>query len=377
MDHKHLKSYLSFIKEAVQSKILYHGSPYRFESFIPKTTFFSDDKQFAIDYSEQKSFEGAMDSEPNLYTVEVNGNIFDANNPKELNELSKHLPSKISYTYNNFGFSGEVDKKEFLLNLKGYDIIEPIEDINTLEIGDTFPDPNYPVEDFLVVKKDNEHIYTLDQKNLDREIEKVLSKDKRIKEIVEPFAVSNEGRKYVPEHLYKAYITTFDKGGDWLGKPSKEELERFNNVRTSIKEEVIENRIERKYTKKFVLKPTEIELDDTWRFYENDTVQKAIKKLGYDGYVALESKKKTYAIFDPSKTVEVKSYEFPLGSKFTSLDQRKRYLEFDKKIYDMIKDKENYMKISLHMDRFDIYRAFINNETPEQFLQSFLDKNKL
>ena len=192
MINKYSKFKDKLLNEGKLSKILYHGSPYVFKNFSNKTTFFTDDKTFAVDYSEQKSFEGAMDASAKLYTVEVIGNIFDATNEKELTNIEKILPSEIEYSYNNFGFNAKVPKKEFLLNLTGYDIIEPIDNINDLEIGDTFPDPTYPVEEFIIIKKDEKNVYVILEKRLKQEIFDSLISNKDVKELVINFAKEKE-----------------------------------------------------------------------------------------------------------------------------------------------------------------------------------------
>lgn len=369
-------SYYNFINESKVGKVLYHGSPYRFENFTYKTTFFTDDKDFAIQYSEQKSFEGAMDSDANLYTVNFNGDIFDANNEKELKELAELLPEKIKFSYNNFGFTAEEDKDIFLLNMKGYDIVEPIENINELKIGDKFPNPQYDREEYVVVKKNNKHIYAMLDRILEDELMKKLRSDKNIKEIILPFYKENENKphNFIPDHLLIAYIEMFLNGSSWLGTPPDNLLEEFNIIKNKIEKELIEERINKGYIKKFVLEPTQIELIDTWRFYENDTVSNAIKKLGYDGYIAKENKKNTYAIFDPKKTIEIIKYEFPVDHKFDSYKDFKSFIKYDQSIANQIKDREDFIKISMYINRFDTYKAYKNNVNSEQYVKNLLDK---
>jgi hypothetical protein len=49
----------------------------------------------------------------------------------------------------------------------------------------------------------------------------------------------------------------------------------------------------------------ELPMTDNWTYYENDVISDLIEKLGYDGYIALEDKVKTYAIYHPDETVEI------------------------------------------------------------------------
>jgi hypothetical protein len=242
-----------------------------------------------------------MDSETNIYTVKLLGNIFDASDEKELKELSMTLPESIKFSYNNFGFIAELPKEEFLLNMRGYDVIEPLEGINNMEIGDTFPDPMYDREDFMIVKKDNKHAFVINKQRFDRDLESSIGKNKEIRDLILEFAKKQENRDYIPEHLYKAYVETFRSNGDWLGKPSSEEIDKFIILEEQVRREAIESDLKKGYTKKFVLEPTEIELDDTWRYYENQTIKEAIIKLGYDGYVAKESKKILIVYLDQTK----------------------------------------------------------------------------
>jgi len=374
---KYLKtSFKKFINESTTDKILYHGSPYRFESFRPTTTFFTDDRSFAEDYSDQKSFDAEMDSETNIYTVKLLGNIFDASDEKELKELSMTLPESIKFSYNNFGFIAELPREEFLLNMRGYDVIEPLEGINNMEIGDTFPDPMYDREDFMIVKKDNKHAFVINKQRFDRDLESSIGKNKEIRDLILEFAKKQENRDYIPEHLYKAYVETFRSNGDWLGKPSSEEIDKFIILEEQVRREAIESDLKKGYTKKFVLEPTEIELDNTWRYYENQTIKEAIIKLGYDGYVAKESKKNTYCIFRPDKAIEIVKYEFPIGHEFDNYDDIRNMHKFDKEIYEKIKVMKNYNKVSLFINKYDIYRAFKKGLTPDEFLDSFFKKYK-
>ena len=46
-------------------------------------------------------------------------------------------------------------------------------------------------------------------------------------------------------------------------------------------------------------------LNSNWNYYENDVVADLIKKLGYDGYIALETKHNTYAVYEPNKTIKI------------------------------------------------------------------------
>ena len=71
------KKYTEFINETIiTNKIVYHASPYIFQSFKETNTFFSENIKFATEYSESKSIEQGIDYDTNLYICELNGNIF-------------------------------------------------------------------------------------------------------------------------------------------------------------------------------------------------------------------------------------------------------------------------------------------------------------
>lgn len=368
------KSYYNFIKESKIDKVLYHGSPYIFENFFPKATFFSENREFAENYSSQKSMDAAMDAQTNIYTVKVLGDIFDIGNEKELKKLYDALPDEIEYSYNNFGFNAKVDKDEFIMNMKGYDIIKPIDGIKDMEVGDTFPDPTYNRDTFVIVEKTDKHAIVLNQDNLNREIHSRINKNPRITELVDKFGRRIKGDKYSNMEHYLYFLNSLMRGGDKMGVPSKDEVEEFKKIESDIEASVINDKLGKKYGKKFVLEPTKIKLDDTWRFYENKTVYESIKKMGYDGYVALENKEKTYCIFNPSKTTKIISYEFPIGHKFENFDDRKKYLEFSKEVHEEINKIDSKDPLSLWLNEFDVYKAFYNNVSVSEFIENFKKK---
>ena len=85
---KHLKYYKTF-ERILADFTLYHGSPYLFENFKNRTTYFSDNPKFAWEYADEKSFDAAMDAEPIIYKCKLNGEIFDATIDEHLQKLDK------------------------------------------------------------------------------------------------------------------------------------------------------------------------------------------------------------------------------------------------------------------------------------------------
>lgn len=185
----YIKRYTQFLNEKLNDKILYHGSPSVFKEFINKVSFFSDAKKFASDYSDQKSFDGGMDSDTNVYTVKVNCNIFDINDASDYAKMENKLPPEISYSYNNFGFDTTVKKEDFIMNLKGKHTVEPLENISTYEIGDEFPSPQYHLDIYVVLNKDDDFVYVYNKKFIEDRISKKfkLKNNKEINKFVEEF----------------------------------------------------------------------------------------------------------------------------------------------------------------------------------------------
>jgi hypothetical protein len=86
---------------------------------------------------------------------------------------------------------------------------------------------------------------------------------------------------------------------------TKDELKEIDRLFKVGEKALLDLYIKEKRYKKWNLKPVVEKLDDTWRYFENETVSNLIKKLGYDGYVAKEKKYNTYLIFDPNKTITI------------------------------------------------------------------------
>ncbi len=349
---KHLKKW-GQLSENLEFKTLYHASPYKFEKFRNSDTFFSEVPKFAIEYAEEKSFDAAMDEEANLYTVKLlDCQIFDINKEEDYAKMHKVLPDKVSYHYNNFGFSASVKKDEIMYNMKGVDMEIPNEEAVNANIGDIIPDPEYNRDSLLVLKKDDKYAYCADYKNYRQNIEEVLSKtynlfgrtpDKWRKDIFQPvvdYIIGYMKTNDIKDDFdkYKTFNSFFK--GDL--KPT------IKKLYTECEEEYRKVLLEKGYCSKVPISSFEIELHDTWRFYENTTVLGAIKQLGYDGYVAKEKKHFTYNIFHPNRCVEMVSYQFPVGYEFSSMDEYRKYQKIYHELY--LQDKK--------IDRVDAYKAY-------------------
>jgi hypothetical protein len=300
--------------EAASRRILFHGSSKVFDKFKPMC-FFSEKPQFAIDYADQKSMDYADDSDCYLYTVKLSNEcrIFNIHNEEDYKRLEAILPDEISYTYNDFGFSAKEEKAEFMLNLKGFYTNKPEDGIEKVNVGDKIPDPSYNREFLIVYKKDENFVYTYAEKSLQYEIDDrkrpYTDEYKPLYKFIEAYIKEFEASEryistdtikafeYVLMHGEKAYYGTVD--------PPKEKVTEFHKLYAEYKKTLINKIIDKGYTDKFNIKTTIDPVGDTWRFYENPTVAKAIEKIGYDGYVAVEKKHNTYLIFRPDIHVEI------------------------------------------------------------------------
>jgi hypothetical protein len=352
------------LKEEVINKILYHGSPYRFINFKSNLTFFSETKDFASNYSSQKSLDYAMDEEPNIYEVEVLVDIFNIENKGDFEKMKNKLPEKIKVNLTNFPISTEINKDEILMNLRGFYIDKPYEEAVNAKIGDEIP--TFDKEVYVVYKTDDGFAYGFNKRNYLSYLEKAFSYNqdnygynrellnvfKELNDFIKTYIKENTEEKYVSNYLLYDFVQMFKN------KDKKIEsiyIEKFNKLYEKAKIELKNKLIEKGYIKKFIRKPTKEYLEDTWRYYENDTVINIIKSLGYGGYVAKERKVNTYAIFEPDKSVKILSYEFPEGFKFKTIEEYKKYNEFSHDIY------KHFGEESWKIERYNIYKMFKEN----------------
>ena len=305
-----LKRYSEFMKEEHSNgMILYHGSPFNFTKFKNQHTFFTDSIKFARDYSDTKSFDTESDETTKIYTVKLHCDLFDINNEQDYNKLYAKLPDTIKYSYNNFGFEHEEDKEEYVLNLKGFSTLEPLDNIKNLKVGDKFPNPEYERETFVVSKIDDEYVYIYDEDYFDNLLERnILLKSDESKDLynfLENVIKTTLNIRLVDKQevssLYKVF--KYNNPNYFYPKlePSDKDMEVFKSLNS-----IYENKMMIKMTfKKLVRKTKLTPLKDTWRFYENGFTDLLIKELGYGGYVALEKGEKTYCVFEPNKSVEI------------------------------------------------------------------------
>ena len=374
------------LQEEVIDKILYHGSPYKFWKFKPQLTFFSDTEQFAEDYALQKSMDAAMDQEPNIYKVQVTTDLFDIRNKEDYEKIKKAFPDKATVYLSNFPFPTDMSKDDILMNMQGYDIEYPYEAAMKAKVGEEFPDPYYNYDSYKVYKIDNDFVYAYPMKSFNHKMEDGLKDPFDVhgpRKFVEPFTPFRDyvekyieeltGKNYVQDNYIKAYIFAALSGKSYLVDMkdlTPEFIVEANRLYDNAKKEVIQLLIDNGYSKKFIKKSRQVELDDTWRYFENDVVVNLISKMGYGGYVAKESKVYTYAIFNPEKDAKILTYEFPSGFAFSSQIEYKKYNQYYKYIY------ENYGEDTYRMNRWDVFRMFKEGVPQEQALAKIKQEKK-
>lgn len=377
-------NYKSFLeKNTDEIDILYHGSPYIFESFKDTVTFFSDIKEFASDYADTKSMDMSIDNETNIYTIKLlpGKRIFNIHNDIHFERLKNNLPNKVTAYLTNFGFPTDIEKIEILNLMRGIDIIKPMDNIISLEIGEEFENPEYKSEKFIVFKKDDEYLYSYDKKKFSDVIESIprdLSSMKGIK--MEMWKIGSNLREFIDEYIkektnkkiiwendrityYQAFLSNLDNFyGIDFDKVDREKFYKiYKDTVENIKKEFLSNKSNHIL---FTMVDKVNKLSNTWQFFENETVLNIIKKMGFIGYVALERDVNTYAIFNPSKTVKIINYEIPRGRKFETFQLYKNFIRYKKDMYNYIKNelKDNDIRI------YDIvfYTSFIENYSKEE-----------
>ena len=367
----YIKKYSDYFKvnETIYNDLLYHGSPYKFFEFKNTTTFFSETEKFAVEYSETKSLDMALDNEPNLYIVKSKTDFFDITDKKDETSLKNSLPNEVDVTYNNFGFSAKIEIEELILNMKGFYTVEPYEEAVNASVGDIIPSPEYKLDKNYVFKKDDDYLYTYDYNSFQHDIEPRTIFANSYKEVYKPFInyIKEYSKKVNPDKKYFGnsdllgiyYTLDGNKYGDQNIKVSEEDSEEFNKAFDDLKQSLIDERIANKYIKKFTLKTIVKSAQDSWRYYENKTVHNALVKLGYGGYIAKESGVKTFAIFNPAKDVNIIKFEFPVGTSYNTKEDFLNFQNFDKEVSEYMQ-KDNFFtsKMSLYYNRYDTYNIW-------------------
>lgn len=352
--------YLQYFKifEKFIEKTLYHGGLEgfydeetgenffkKFKTFAPRTAYFSDNPKFAADYADRKSSEGGYDADRLLYTCKFKGNLFEYDNPEDMNKLIPLIPDEVDVSHGTMWFmTRKVSKEEMIKALQGIAIIKPRKEFAEANIGDEIPDPMYPVEKFIVVNKDDKYVWTISKvtynyylssskKGYDKHFSEHASLrhifEKWRNAIIDAYNESTGSNKKYPNSkyaygddetsdFYRIMITylqaaakpdlktyDFNYGSKGMLQLKQEQVDNINKIWAECIKEFDAEVKEILYKKKWNIHTEEVLMTDNWTFYENDVIQHLIEKLGYDGYKALEDGHRTYAIYHPDKTIEI------------------------------------------------------------------------
>lgn len=229
------KSAEEFIK--AQGETLYHGTPYKFDTFKKgKTTYFTPKKSFAENYGSEKSFAREMDADIQILERFGKVNLFDGTKKADIEKLGKMLPDEVGVLGPMAGMGGKLSKKEVLERMRG--------------------------------------IFTLDTPEF-------VFKAKKVGEIFEDMSIAHSGT-YRIKKINKDSVVA-DKINQW-GNVYGKDTDVYKTVTF-------------KKDKTYQFKDAPYWKD----FEGDTAIEESIKKLGYDGWVSSEKGVPTYAIFNPEK----------------------------------------------------------------------------
>lgn len=345
---RYLKQYKTFEKHE-DGLTLYHGGLEggydeetdknqfnKFDKFRNNIAYFSDNPKFAIDYADTKSSDMGLDASIWLYTCKFSGNLFRYNSKEDMDKLIPLIPEKVNVRHGTAWFLDHDFDKEYMIKiLQGINVIEPVDYIAKAKIDDLVPDPTYKSDKMLVINKDSDYVYTIMLKEYEDFLwssaygyNKHWSRYARYKDlfyewrkaIVDWYNKQTESKYEVPnyssfDNFYHTY--SYSKKGytiDYVNgrsnkelKASEEDIKNIDNIWIKCVENFDKAiRTDKDiFIKKWNINTIEEPATDFWNYYENETIMELIKKLGYDGYMAMEKKHRTYAIFEPHKTIEI------------------------------------------------------------------------
>lgn len=302
---KHLKLFEAYM--ALMT--LYHGTPYEFDDFKQRMTFFSKTPTFARRYADTKSQDFQLDAQTRLLECEVEGNFFDIFNEADYKRLEAVMPDqvKVNYMYQ----SAMVDKEELLRNLKGELTIKPKRDLldNIHKLYDT-------------THFNGENVICLDFQPTSIKVYSYRSWEEYVSAAMTGSHTRGKNYNHLP--AFKSYreasiaaLKEHDPSENWayIAVSSRSKLidmtmyefekgrELIKNMIPAAKEELRQAILADVDCDQYFTEPTVEPLESNWIFFENETVIQLVAELGYDGYVATEGDV-TYAIFDPTKSVK-------------------------------------------------------------------------
>ena len=266
---------------------LYHGTPYRFDpqalQMNGKAIFFSDNREFARYYGQQKSQESQMDADIKVIAANVSGVVFDPQNQRHIEQVTPFLPPKVT-VYNDFGMNADLAIEKWKSFISGVHTEQPFfseKDLAGKKIGDWLPDnecydkPNkYELLELTPDEVKCISIGTIQSVQngeygfrWDREKNKQFSKEEIAHDII-----------YL-NHL------------DFLKKYHDHQRHYDFHVQT--------------YTRHPVTTPN----NDNWRWLEGDGVFEAVQQAGFNIIKARERGKNTFAVLPSAKITELKQAE--------------------------------------------------------------------
>jgi len=357
---RYLKYYKLF-EAHYTDKILYHGGLHgyyeeetgknkfnKFTKFHNQLSFFSDNENFAMDYANMKSMDGGYDADRILYTCKFTGNLFEPWNKEDMDKLIKELPDDetvIRHPSQHY-LTKKIDKKTLIDGIQGFKTVYPLDNIENFKIGDLITSQSYEHDKFIIFKKDKNWLYTVYKKTYNRVLSassrgysENFRHEVRYKKIFETWRNAivdlwnkkmNDDVKYQSSGLIGSTKTTYElqivmyayeKASENPGFPakskmvdqdfvvSKQEVFKINQLWKEAVEKFNRVYFKEAPVTKYTLKPIKVSIKEglhgNFIYFENDVVANAIHKLGYDGYIAYEEGHKTYAIYEPDKTVKI------------------------------------------------------------------------
>lgn len=354
---KYIKEYRLY--ESFKEITLFHGGleggddELRYAKFnkftANKTAYFTDNPNFAYEYADTKSSDLALDADRLVYTCKFRGNLFDYRNKEDLEKLIPLIPDKVKVNHGTMWFlDHDFTKDEMIKAIQGISTVYPIDYIANSKIGDEVPDPSYKSDLMMVVDRDDTFVYTIDKKTYKSYLHasshgwsKHFHHETMYRDIFEKWRkllvdIYNENTDSKKPYLISKYsdgenfdriIYTIHHAIDsktlqsldyasyreqWF-KIKPEQIEIINNVWKEAQKEFDEIAKKELTRSKWYINTTEVKNNDFWNFYENEDIATNIKKLGYDGYTALEKFEggvyRSYAIFNPDKTIEILKIE--------------------------------------------------------------------
>lgn len=185
--------------------VFYHGSPYKFDKFKTKHTFFSTSFKFARDYAADKSFEQQLDLAPKVYDCYLRlKNPLNIGSEKSIKAILKSIKGQEIRVYGR-SFS----ERDLEIALEGKTPYNYLENFDEAKVGDyIYPlnkeSTSYMVgnDDYVITKKTASNIYAVRFKD-----EALFSPQQMFKEppktFYEMMMVSNNVTSPIPNNTKK------------------------------------------------------------------------------------------------------------------------------------------------------------------------------